>query len=93
MCFGPTVLRMSWRTRRARQNVDALLGDQFLISGSGKQHGGPLKWVAGPFYGLSKRQGPPVVPFYPFLGEGSSTKKSATEKKGTLSPHMEVFVG
>ena len=27
--------------------------------------------------------GPPVVPFYPFLGEGPLLKKT-TEKKGTL---------
>ena len=42
------------------------------------------------FFGL----GPPVVPFYPFLGEGSPTKTDYG-KKGTLilTTLLEVLVG
>ena len=35
------------------------------------------------------RLGPPVVPFYPFLGEGSPTKIDYREEKGLFEPLLE----
>ena len=40
--------------------------------------------VAGLFPGLSRLLGHPVVPFYPFVGEGSPTKIDYRKKVGTL---------
>ena len=34
--------------------------------------------------------GPPVVPFYPFLGEGSPTKLDYRTKVGTLNPNLST---
>ena len=46
------------------------------------------------FDGQGRRLGPPVVPFYPFLGEGSPTKLDYRRKKktvGTLIPPTSLL--
>ena len=50
--------------------------------------GGVTQGPKGPFHTMSDKRGnvylgPPVVPFYPFFGEGSPTKID-DRKKGTL---------
>ena len=40
---------------------------------------------------VKKRLGPPVVPFYPFLGEGSPTKLDYRKKVGTLILTSQIW--
>ena len=42
----------------------------------------PIAWRFG--FGFQPLLGPPVVPFYPFLGEGSPTKVDYIKKKVPL---------
>ena len=56
----------------------------------GSQNGPPLAWVSKGSLQLLLLLGPPVVPFYPFLGEGSPTKIDYRRNIGYLYSNLST---